>query len=129
MSTEILSAGEAIVIATMKDRRLNTAKNLSANGWVRGRERRESVLRTAKNVITETRKKSLAARLKESVTVSTEPAVKRKRKQPSVLDVGHRFISIATAASVLMGVLFVTEQVTGIIDSAHAQTVFGKLIR
>lgn len=125
----VLTAGEEIIANTMKDRRVNTAKNMAVNGWVHGRERRDSVLRNARSVIESLKKKSVSDRIMDSMLVKGEVKPKREKKDVSVVDIGHRFITIATAASIVMGVLFVSEQVTSIIDSAHASVALGKHIR
>ena len=126
------TASENIMYRTLKKQKIGyTAKQANRFGMIYDQEDRVSVLRDASDVIASMKKKTASERIRDAFIEEAAPKKRRKRnkKEPSVLDIGHRFITIATAASIVMGGLFITEQVVGIVDSAHASTMLTKYIR
>lgn len=126
----VTTASANILYRNMKNEKASyTARQANNFGMIYDREERVSVLRDASEVIASMKKKSAVARIRDSFLEDAAPKKRRKKKELSVHDIGNRFITIATAASIMMGGLFITEHVVGIIDSAHASTALGKHIR
>lgn len=106
-----------------------SAQMADPNGFIYDKEVRVSVLRDAKDVISAMTNKSLSDRLIEKILVNANTKSKKVKELPTIADIGNRFMNIAVAASIVLGVMFVSEQTIGVIDSAHASTALGKHIQ